>query len=511
MWVRGFFYGAEAAPRRTSIEEKLMAISLALIIILGLLADYLFRRLKLPGLVGMLLVGILVGPHVLGLLRPEMMAVSADFRRIALIVILLRAGFTLRRETLNRTARPALLMSFVPASFEIAGVALAAHYFLTFPWLQALMLGAILGAVSPAVVVPMMIHFMEQGMGAKKGIPTFVLAGSALDNVFAIVIFTQFLSLYQGVQSTLLWDLAGIPIAVVLGIILGVLAGYLLYLFFSRYELASPRRTVLVLGVAIVLTWIGDLTKNLVPIASLLGVLAMGLVILEKAESLGHLISQKLQRLWVVAELILFVLVGAQVDPKVALGAGLVGLAIIGIGLVCRSLGTYLSVSGAGLNFREKLFCVISYIPKATVQAAIGALPLEAGVPGGEIILALAVLSVLVTAPPGVIGISLWGERVLEKEELSGYRFITLRERLKLPRVGQRVRHKRHGTVWKVIEEKEIWLSQPGEGGGPVRQVPALSLRFWKVEDNLPRGTGQTYRHNFLPGDHSFDLHWEIL
>ena len=331
-----------------------MAISLALIIILGLGADYLFRRLKLPGLVGMLLVGILVGPHVLGLLKPEMMAVSADFRKIALIVILLRAGFTLRRETLNRTARPALLMSFVPASFEIAGVSLAAVYLFHFSWLQAAMLGAIIGAVSPAVVVPMMIYFMEQGKGAKKGIPTFVLAGSALDNVFAIVIFTQFLSLYQGVKSSLLWDLASIPVAVILGTLLGLVAGYLLYLFFSRYELASPRRTIMVLGVAIVLTWIGDLAKDLVPIASLLGVLAMGLVILEKAESLGHLISQKLQRLWVFAELLLFVLVGAQVNPKVAWGAGAAGLAIIGFGLIFRSLGTYLSVLGAGLDLAGK-------------------------------------------------------------------------------------------------------------------------------------------------------------
>ena len=419
-----------------------MAISLALIIILGLGADYLFRRLKLPGLVGMLLVGILVGPYVLGLLRPEMMAVSADFRKIALIVILLRAGFTLRRETLNRTARPALLMSFVPASCEIAAVSLAAVYLFHFSWLQAAMLGAILGAVSPAVVVPMMIHFMEQGKGAQKGIPTFVLAGSALDNVFAIVIFTQFLAIYQGVKGSILWDLASIPVAVVLGTLLGLAAGYLLYLFFSRYELASPRRTIMVLGVAIVLTWIGDLAKDLVPIASLLGVLAMGLVILEKAESLGRIIAQKLQRLWVFAELLLFVLVGAQVNPKVAWGAGAAGLAIIGFGLIFRSLGTYLSVLGAGLTWREKFFCIVSYIPKATVQAAIGAIPLEAGVPGGELILAMAVLSVLITAPPGAIAISLWGERVLKQEELSGYRFFTLRDQLKLPRVGQRVRHK---------------------------------------------------------------------
>lgn len=485
-----------------------MAISLALIIILGLAADYLFRRLKLPGLVGMLLVGILVGPHVLGLLKPEMMAVSADFRKIALIVILLRAGFTLRRETLNRTARPALLMSFVPASLEILGVTLAAAYILSFSWLQALMLGAILGAVSPAVVVPMMIHFMEQGQGAKKGIPTFVLAGSALDNVFAIVVFTQILGLYTGASGNFWWGLANIPVAVILGTALGLLAGYLLYLFFSRYDLPSPRRTILVLGVAIALTWIGDAANKLVPIASLLGVLALGLVILEKDEGLGHIISQKLQRLWVVAELLLFVLVGAQVDPKVAWGAGAAGLAIIACGLMCRSLGAFLSVQGAGLNFREKLFCMVSYVPKATVQAAIGALPLEAGVPGGEIILALAVLSVLVTAPPGAIGISWLGERVLEKEKLSGYRFVTLRDSLGLPRVGQRVRHRRHGTVWKVIEEKEVWVA--GSLDGAPAQVPALALRFWKVNDSPP-GRGKTRSHRYTPGDRSFEHHWEII
>ena len=485
-----------------------MAVSLAIIIILGLAADYLFRRLKLPGLVGMLLVGILVGPHVLGLLRPEMMAVSADFRKIALIVILLRAGFTLRRETLNRTARPALLMSFVPASLEILGVTLAATWLLSFSWLQALMLGAILGAVSPAVVVPLMIYFMEEGKGAKKGIPTFVLAGSALDNVFAIVVFTQFLGIFEGAKESFWWGLASIPVAVVLGTLLGLLAGYLLYILFTRYELPGPRRTLLVLGVAICLTWIGDAAGKLVPIASLLGVLALGLVILEKDEGLGHLISRTLQKLWVFAELLLFVLVGAQVNPKVAWAAGATGLAIIAIGLVFRSAGTYFSVLGAGLNFREKLFCVMAYIPKATVQAAIGALPLEAGVPGGELILALAVLSVLVTAPPGAIGVTWLGERVLEKEKLSTYRFVTLRDSLQLPRVGQKVRHRRLGTVWKVIEEKEVWVA--GVNGGEAAQVPAVSLRFWKVNDARP-GRGRTRSHQYTPGDHSFENHWEIL
>ena len=276
------------------------------------------------------------------------------------------------------------------------------------------MLGAIDRRRLPAVVVPMMIYFMEQGKGAKKGIPTFVLAGSALDNVFAIVIFTQFLSLYQGVKSSILWDLASIPVAVILGTLLGLVAGYLLYLFFSRYELASPRRTIMVLGVAIVLTWIGDLAKDLVPVASLLGVLTMGLVILEKAESLGQIIAQKLQRLWVFAELLLFVLVGAQVNPKVAWGAGAAGSGDHRLRPRLPVPGHLPVGPGGRAHLAGKAFCIMSYIPKATVQAAIGAIPLEAGVPGGELILAMAVLSVLITAPPGAIAISLWGERVLE-------------------------------------------------------------------------------------------------
>jgi solute carrier family 9B (sodium/hydrogen exchanger), member 1/2 len=489
-----------------------MAVSLAIIIILGLGADYLFRRLKMPGLVGMLLVGMLVGPYVLGLLRPEMMAVSADFRKIALIVILLRAGFELRRDTLNRTARPAILMSSVPALFEIAAVVMVAPFFLPLTTLEAAILGSILGAVSPAVVVPLMIGFMERGMGAKKGIPTLTLAASAIDDVFVIVIFTILLAMEKGQHVNFLWQLGSIPVAIVLGILVGLIPGYLLYKLFVKFDVASPRRSIIVLGVAIILTWVEDLAHKFIPIASLLGVMAMGFVILEKQESLAHLISQKLKRIWVVAELLLFVLVGAQVNLSVAWHAGLAGLAVIGIGLVFRSVGTYLSVVGAGLDFREKMFCVISYIPKATVQAAIGAIPLEAGVPGGEVILAVAVLSILVTAPLGAIGISIMGERVLEKEEVNVYRFKVLREALKLPRVGERVRHKLHGTVWKVIEEKELWVQEPQAGGGAAGElVPALALRFWKVGNDETRGRGRTRSHRYLPGDHSFDLYWELL
>jgi len=484
-----------------------MAVSLAIIIILGLAADYLFRRLKMPGLVGMLLVGMLVGPYVLDLLQPEMMAVSADFRKIALIVILLRAGFELRRDTLNRTARPAILMSCVPALFEIAGVVILAPYFLDLTPLEAAILGSILGAVSPAVVVPLMIEFMERGMGAKKGIPTLTLAASAIDDVFVIVIFTILLAIEKGQQVNFLWQLGSIPVSIVLGILVGLIPGYLLYKIFVKYDIASPRRSIIVLGVAIVLTWVEDIAHKFIPVASLLGVMALGFVILEKQESLAHQISQKLKRIWVVAELLLFVLVGAQVNLKVAWNAGLAGLAVIFLALIFRSVGTYLSVMGAGLNFKEKLFCVVSYIPKATVQAAIGAIPLEAGVPGGEVILAVAVLSILATAPLGAIGISLMGERILERDEVNIYRFKVMRENLKLPRVGEKVRNKRHGTVWKVIEEREVWM--PGTGEGAPSLVPALALRFWKVNDRP--GRGKTRTHQYTPGDHSFEYYWEIL
>jgi hypothetical protein len=288
---------------------------------------------------------------------------------------------------------------------------------------------------------------------------------------------------------------------------LGLIPGYLLYRVFRKYDLASPRRTIIMLGVAIILTWVEELAHKYLPVASLLGVMALGFVILEKDEGLAHLISQKLKRIWVFAELLLFVLVGAQVNLQVAWHAGLAGLAVIFIGLAFRSVGTYLSVMGAGLDWREKLFCVVSYIPKATVQAAIGAIPLEAGVPGGEVILAVAVLSILATAPIGAIAISFYGERVLEKDEINVFRFRVLRDTLKLPRVGQRVRHRRLGTVWKIIEEKEVWVEGPGPGAPAL--VPALDLRFWKVNDRP--GRGKTRSHQYTPGDRSFEFYWEIL
>ena len=488
-----------------------MAVSLALIVVLGLAADIVFRRFKLPGLVGMLIVGVLVGPYVIGLMRPEMMAVSADFRKIALIVILLRAGFELRRDTLHRVGRTALIMSALPAIFEIGAVMAVAPYFLKLSLLEATILGSILAAVSPAVVVPLMIDFMERGKGAKKGIPTMVLAASSVDDVFVIVLFTIFLGMYGGHKVNIAWQLAGIPISVVLGILVGLIPGYLLYKLFLKYDWQPPRRTLIIMGTSICLMWLEEIAHGVVPIASLLGVMAIGFIILEKEEAIAHIISQKLKKLWVFAELLLFVLVGAQVNVSVAWKAGAAGLAVIFIGLVARSIGTYISVLGTDYTWKERLFCVVAYVPKATVQAAIGAVPLEAGVAGGEVILAVAVLSILVTAPLGAIGIMLLGEPILEEQKLTAYRFKTLREKLQLPRVGEKVRNKKYGTVWKIIEEKEVWLevaeAEELEGG----PSPAIYLRFWKPESASGPGKGKTVEHRYSFMDSSFHATWEIV
>ena len=491
-----------------------MALSLALIIVFGLSADYLFSRIKLPGLIGMLIVGVFAGPYMLNLMSPGMMQVSGDFRKIALIVILLRAGFELRREALRRVGRAAVIMSAVPAVFEIVGVMLVAPKLLHMTYLEAAILGSILAAVSPAVVVPLMIDFMDRGRGSQKGIPTMILGASSLDDVFVIVLFTVFLGMYGGDQTNILLKLGEIPVSIVLGIIVGLVPGYFLYKLFTKYDLRPPKRTMLVMGISIVLTWLETVCENHVPVASLLGVMAIGFIILEKSEPIAHIISQKLKKLWIFAELVLFVLVGAQVNIHVAWKAGLAGTLVIFIGLVFRSVGTYLSLWGTPFDWKEKLFCVVSYIPKATVQAAIGALPLAAGVVSGEVILAVAVLSIVLTAPIGAIGIMIFGERVLDHGELSIYKFKELREKLALPHVGERVRSRHSNRIWKVIEEKEVWLEEPSPAGGTdeaPRMIPAIYLRYWGEETSNEEGKGKTLSFYYTQQDPSFNKHWEII
>lgn len=390
-----------------------MLESLALLLILGYIAAKLISILRLPGLLGMLLTGVLLGPYVFSWIDEDMMIISQDLRAFALIIILIRAGLGLKRESLKQVGGVALRISSIPCLMEGFTVLTAAYYFLDFSFAEAGMLGFIIAAVSPAVVVPGMLDLKEQGYGDDKQIPTLLLAGTSIDDVFAITLFTFFLGLGVSGDSNVLLELGKIPLSIGGGIVGGlIVAAGLLYLF--KVKGLTTRHTeklLLLLAIAILYyefgEWIG--------IASLLGVMTIGFVILEKRNDIATDFSEKLAKVWVFASIILFTLVGAEVNIEVALEAGLIGVAIIALGLVGRSIGVWLATMGTNLNKKERLFCIIAYTPKATVQAAIGSLPLAAGVEGGSIILAIAVLSIVITAPLGAIGIKLSAPHLLNK------------------------------------------------------------------------------------------------
>ena len=397
-----------------------MAVSLAELVITCLVVDWLFKKIKMPGLVGMLLIGIIFGPYVLGLLDKHLLAVSSDLRLIALIVILLRAGLELSKDTLKKVGSHALLLSFIPATFETITITFLGSIFLQLTYLESAILGAILGAVSPAVVVPLMIGFIEKKMGTKKGIPTLLLAASSIDDVFVIVVYSVLVGMYTGRKINIIWELSSIPLSIITGVIIGLITGWLLYLLFNKFNPRATKRVLLILGISILYVRIEHLLKGIFPFSALIAVMSIGFIILEKREKYAHELSAKLGKIWVFAEIMLFTLVGAQVDVKLAVKAGLSGIALISIGLVGRSIGTYLCLIGSKFNIKERLFIVISYIPKATVQAAIGAAPLAAmklagmNTMPGKIILTMAVLSILLTAPIGAWAIIFTGNRVLE-------------------------------------------------------------------------------------------------
>ena len=389
-----------------------MLASVILILVLGIVADRLFRWLKLPGLLGMILVGILLGPSGLDLLDDAIITISSDLRMIALIVILLRAGLGLDRDTLRRVGGIAVRMSALPCLFEGAAVTLAARAILGLPWAEAGVLGFVLAAVSPAVVVPSMLALRERGLGMDKGIPVLILAASSVDDVFAITLFGVFLTLaLQSGQVALFAHLAKIPLQVVGGIALGLAAGWLLSRLFARQRpsLQHPERLGLLLAAAMGTVLIGEWVQ----IAGLLAVMTLGLVLSERNEEIAHGMASALDAVWFFAQIALFVLIGAAVDVRVAWQAGLLGLTVIAIGLVGRGLGVALALWRSNLTLRERLFCAIAYLPKATVQAAVGGVPLAMGVGSGALILAIAVLAIIITAPLGALGISLAAPRLL--------------------------------------------------------------------------------------------------
>jgi len=382
-------------------------------LLLGLLANTLFTKIKLPGLLGMLILGVVVGPYALNWLDSDILKLSTDLRKIALIIILLRAGLGISRDDLNRVGPTALKLSCIPGIIEGFTIAFVSIKLFDISFIEGGILGFIIAAVSPAVVVPQMLEYLDRGIGTNKGIPTLILAGSSIDDVFAITIFTVFLGIYSGSHVNIGVQIIAIPVSIALGIILGLLIGILMVIIFKKHHIRDTKKVLLILGSAILITTIEGALKNTIEIAGLLGVMTVGFILLEKRPKVAKRLAQKFSKIWIFAEIILFVLVGSQVNIAIALNAGLKGLAIIFIGLVGRSMGVIISTLGTNLNWKERLFCIIAYIPKATVQAAIGAIPLGLGVPSGELILAIAVLSILVTAPIGAIGIKASAKKLL--------------------------------------------------------------------------------------------------
>lgn len=387
-----------------------MLLSLAIILLVGLSAAAIFEKIGLPRIIGMLGVGIAVSPYVLDLLDPSILGISSELRQIALIIILVKAGLSLNLSDLKKVGRPAVMMSFVPACFEIAGYVLFAPLLLGVDHIEAAVMGAVLSAVSPAVVVPRMVKLIEEKIGTEKGIPQMILAGASCDDIFVIVLFSTFVTMAQG-GSVKAADFLNIPVSIVLGVLLGAAAGLALFFLFEKayqhsHKIRNSIKVIILLGASFLLMGIETLVKPYVALSGLLAVVAMACVVKLKAEnSVSVRLSEKFGKLWLAAEVMLFVLVGAAVDIRYTLTAGGMAVLMIFIALAFRAAGVCLCMLGTKLTAKERLFCVIAYLPKATVQAAIGSVPLSLGLPCGKIILSVAVLAILITAPLGAIGI----------------------------------------------------------------------------------------------------------
>lgn len=391
-----------------------MLFSLALMILCGLVLSGIMQKLKLPGLVGMLLTGIVLGPYALNLIAPELLNISADLREIALIVILTRAGLALDINDLKKVGRPAILMCFIPATFEIAATTIFAPMIFPISHLEAAIMGTVLGAVSPAVVVPKMLKLMESGYGKSKSIPQLILAGASVDDIYVIVLFTSFMGMYSG-SSFDIGSLVKIPIAIVVGLLMGILLGLALVKLFKKVHMQDTVKILILLSTAFLLVTLEAVIKSYVPMSGLLAVMALGGTILKQYDILAERLSGKFSKIWVAAELMLFVLVGATVDISYAAKAGIAAVALIFIVLMIRICGVFICLVKTNLNLKERLFCAIAYLPKATVQAAIGGLPLAAGIAAGNTILTVAVLAILITAPLGAIGIDAYYQKLLTR------------------------------------------------------------------------------------------------
>ncbi len=403
-------------------KKRIMLTSLALTFLLGLVLGYASVRIKLPSLIGMLLTGIILGP-ILGLIDP-LRAISVDLRQLALVIILTRAGLALNLDELKRVGRPAILMCFVPACFELVGITLLAPRLLDVSVLEAAIIGTVVAAVSPAVIVPKMLRLMDEKYGTKQSIPQMIMAGGSVDDVFVIVLFTAFTGLAMGGHISTLSFLQ-IPSSILLGLAVGITVGYLLVQFFKFYHMRDSVKVVIILSFSFLLMALEHQLKGVVEgthfafvsISGLLAVMSMSGAILHNYDVLAVRLSGKFGKLWVAAEILLFVLVGAEVNIDAAISGGIASILLVIGGLLFRMVGVFVCVLGTNLTMKERLFCMIAYLPKATVQAAIGSLPLAWGLECGQKVLTVAVLAILITAPIGAFGIEMTYKKLLTQED----------------------------------------------------------------------------------------------
>ena len=392
-----------------------MLFSLTLIFLSGIILGSIFNRLKLPQLIGMLLTGIILGPFLLNLLDPKILSISADLRQIALIIILTRAGLNLDINDLKKVGRPAVLMCFVPATFEILGMIIFAPKFLGLGLLDSAILGTVIAAVSPAVVVPKMLKLMEEAYGTDRSIPQLIMAGASVDDVFVIVLFTSFIGLASNGTFSML-NLIKIPTSIFFGIFIGFLCAVLLIYLFKKIHIRDSLKVIIILNISFLLVTFEHSLTGIIGFSGLLAIMSIGTGIQAKNTILSKRLSVKYSKLWIAAEVMLFVLVGATVNIKYALSASIPAILLIITVLIFRMIGVFLCLVGTSLSYRERLFCMIAYSPKATVQAAIGSIPLSMGLPSGNIILTVAVLSILITAPLGAFAIDISYKKLLKKE-----------------------------------------------------------------------------------------------
>jgi NhaP-type Na+/H+ or K+/H+ antiporter len=390
-----------------------MLISISLILLTSLILGELLQRISLPSLLGMVVTGILLGPNLLNWISPEILNISGDLREIALIIILLRAGLALDLKDLRKIGKPALLMAFLPATFEIIAITFFAPLFFDISYLEAALMGAVITAVSPAVIVPKMLKLIDEGYGRKKKIPQLIMAGASVDDILVIVVFTALMGMVSGEGFNTI-HLAAVPISVISGLLLGVVFGVVVVAIFKKIHIRDTKKVIVILSASFVFLAIEDALVSIVPISGLLAVMALGITILKQYPKLASRLSSKFSKIWVGAEMFLFVLVGATVNLTFAVSAGFAAIFLILIGLIFRTIAVNICLIGTNLNFGERIFSSLAYLPKATVQAAIGAIPLYAGIASGNLILTLAVTAIIITAPLGALGMDLTYKKLLK-------------------------------------------------------------------------------------------------